>query len=235
MLKAIVATMLVSDTSAYFTKDKKCADQYSAVAGRTGAKLTNNQIRTALSSYMDGDNFDVKMIYRDDVDTWGSDCNARRITMKDSTTDLTFKYYDRAYYWWLFFSYWSLGSGNVKCTDTQINKCIRIDDMNGSTYSGNTNWFFMGYGLQDYRCLNGFFGGKEEIISVFTNIKVPSGTTTTASTKTDAEIIADYQTLYNTDTTTVGTITVQNTFYFPDWKKDSMKKLTNKDCVYKWS
>lgn len=48
------------------------------------------------------------------------------------------------------------------------------------------------------------------------------------STKTDAETIADYETSYHNSIT-------GNTWYFPDWKKDGMKKVDVTDCKYEFT
>lgn len=92
---------------------------------------------------MDGDNLDMKVIYRDDVDTWGSTCPGRRYIIKSSATDTSLIVVDRAYYWWLFFSYWQFPVGAVKCTDNKPNKCIMNKDFKATTFSGDNNWFYI--------------------------------------------------------------------------------------------
>ena len=184
MLKIAVSSLLLADASAYFTKDKKCADQIKAVSDRTSLASNNNAIRTVFAGNMDGDNLDYKMQYRDDVETWGSDCNARRFIIKANANDLTFQVVDRAYYWWLFFMYWQFPLGAVKCTDGKFNKCILNKDVKATSFSGDTNWFYIQYGYYDYTCLPGFFGGKEELISTYANIKVPASSSSSSSSTT---------------------------------------------------
>ena len=169
---------MASIGSAYFTKEKTCAFQLKDVQGRTASTTSNDNLRTSYS-IMGGfveDRFDMKMVAREDVNTWGSTCNGRRIIVKSSTTDLTFQVVDRAYYWWLFFSYWQWPLGSVKCTDKKPNKCTLNSDVNAKTF-GDPNWFFISNGLIDYTCLPGFFGGKEELVTVFN--KATSTTTAT--------------------------------------------------------
>lgn len=122
---------------------------------------------------------------REEANSWWSDCNARKITMKNSDEKLDFTVIDRAYYWWLFFSYWQFPVGYVSCTDKLSNKCMLNKDI-AATEAGDTHFAYINYGFVAYECIPGFFGGKEEIIQTFGKVFTEEETTNAGKNRVEA-------------------------------------------------